>query len=105
MIWNARFIRDWLKIQLIQRKLTEENLKLELNYLKSQVNPHFLFNSLNNLYAIAIKNDDNKTASGLSNEKNKLKMITHTVSPIRVAIYRLSLELGKDGLRNYVKHR
>ena len=59
-------IRDWLKIELVKRKLTEENLKLELNYLKSQVNPHFLFNSLNNLYSIAIKNDDKETASGLS---------------------------------------
>jgi len=59
-------IRDWLKIEIVKKKLTEENLKLELNYLKSQVNPHFLFNSLNNLYSIAIKNDDKETASGLS---------------------------------------
>lgn len=59
-------IRDWLKIEVVKRKLTEKNLKLELNYLKSQVNPHFLFNSLNNLYSIAIKNDDKETASGLS---------------------------------------
>lgn len=57
---------DWFRIELVKRKLTEENLKLELNYLKSQVNPHFLFNSLNNLYSIAIKNDDKETASGLS---------------------------------------
>jgi len=59
-------IRDWLKIEVVKRKLAEENLKLELNYLKSQVNPHFLFNSLNNLFSIAIKNDDKETASGLS---------------------------------------
>ncbi|HKK43356.1 MAG TPA: histidine kinase [Bacteroidales bacterium] len=59
-------IRDWLKIEIVKRKLAEENLKLELNYLKSQISPHFLFNSLNNLYSIAIKNDDKETASGLS---------------------------------------
>ena len=59
-------IRDWLKMEVIKRKLTEENLKLELNFLKSQISPHFLFNSLNNLYSIAIKNDDQETASGLS---------------------------------------
>jgi two-component system, LytTR family, sensor kinase len=59
-------IRDWLRIEVVKRKLTEENLKLELHFLKSQVSPHFLFNSLNNLYSIAIKNDDQETASGLS---------------------------------------
>jgi len=59
-------IRDWLKNEVIKRKLSEENLKLELNYLKSQISPHFLFNTLNNLYSIAIKNEDNDTASGLS---------------------------------------
>lgn len=59
-------IKAWIKNELIKRKLSEENLKLELNYLKSKINPHFLFNSLNNLYSIAIKNDDNETAAGLS---------------------------------------
>jgi len=59
-------IRDWLKFEVVKRRLTEENLKLELNYLKSQVNPHFLFNSLNNLYSIALKNNDEETASGLA---------------------------------------
>jgi len=53
-------------MEVVKRKLTEENLKLELNYLKSQISPHFLFNSLNNLYSIALKNDDKETASGLS---------------------------------------
>ncbi len=59
-------IRSWIKNEVIKRKLTEENLKLELNYLKSQISPHFLFNSLNNLYSIAIKNNDNETAAGLA---------------------------------------
>ena len=59
-------VRAWVKNEIVVRKLTEENLKLELNFLKSQISPHFLFNSLNNLYSIAIKNDDNETATGLS---------------------------------------
>jgi two-component system LytT family sensor kinase len=30
-----------------------EKLKTEINYLRAQINPHFLFNTLNNLYALA----------------------------------------------------
>jgi sensor histidine kinase YesM len=39
-------------------KLQKEKLQLELNALKSQVNPHFLFNTLNNLYSLTLKNSD-----------------------------------------------
>lgn len=38
-------------------ELERDNLNLELNFLKSQINPHFLFNSLNNIYRMVNKND------------------------------------------------
>lgn len=40
-------------------KTEEERIKTELNALKAQINPHFLFNTLNMLYANAILNDNN----------------------------------------------
>jgi sensor histidine kinase YesM len=36
-----------------ERRLTEERLQAELRFLRSQTNPHFLFNTLNNIYALA----------------------------------------------------
>ncbi len=39
-------------------RLQKEKLQLELNALKSQVNPHFLFNTLNNLYSLTLKNSN-----------------------------------------------
>lgn len=39
--------------------LKEDQLKTELAYLKTQVNPHFLFNTLNNMYVMSKKKSDN----------------------------------------------
>lgn len=39
-------------------KLKEQKKTTELNLLKHQLNPHFLFNTLNNLYALALKKSD-----------------------------------------------
>jgi len=36
-------------------KLAKENSQLEFNFLKSQVNPHFLFNTLNNIYGLILQ--------------------------------------------------
>lgn len=38
-------------------RLEKENIQLEFNFLKAQVNPHFLFNTLNNIYALILKDD------------------------------------------------
>jgi len=39
-------------------ELKEQKKTTELNLLKNQLNPHFLFNTLNNLYALALKKSD-----------------------------------------------
>jgi sensor histidine kinase YesM len=47
------------------RELALQKTKAELVALKAQINPHFLFNVLNNLYGQAIVEDSPKTASGI----------------------------------------
>lgn len=52
--------KSWFELQkLNQRMVKEEKEKLdsELHNLKAQINPHFLFNSLNVIYSLALKND------------------------------------------------
>lgn len=38
-------------------RLERENLRLEVEFLQAQVHPHFLFNTLNNLYTLVVKRD------------------------------------------------
>jgi hypothetical protein len=51
-------VSDWLGSQKIKQELKNETLQSELKYLKSQINPHFLFNTLNSLYALTLKKSD-----------------------------------------------
>lgn len=46
--------RSWFRI----KELEKENTELELNTLRFQINPHFLLNSLNSIYALALKKSD-----------------------------------------------
>ncbi|WP_350293557.1 histidine kinase [uncultured Croceitalea sp.] len=44
-----RFTRDWIVNNVVIDRLKTEKLQMELSVLKAQINPHFLFNSLNAL--------------------------------------------------------
>lgn len=52
-----KLIKDWVSMQDINLKLVkieQQKLEAELKTLKGQLNPHFLFNSLNNIYSLAL---------------------------------------------------
>jgi LytS/YehU family sensor histidine kinase len=49
------FIRSWYSQQQAIKDLRQENIAAELELLKSQVQPHFIFNMLNNIYSSAFK--------------------------------------------------
>ncbi len=48
-------ITDWNKQIREKKELETQTIQSELNFLKSQINPHFLFNTLNSLYALTLK--------------------------------------------------
>ena len=57
----AKFLTDWIELQdiwLRYNKAERKRLEAELKTLKSQINPHFLFNSLNNIYSLALIKSD-----------------------------------------------
>jgi len=53
-----RHIYNYVKLTQSQQQLLIEKKTAELNYLRSQTNPHFLFNTLNNIYALSRDKSD-----------------------------------------------
>jgi two-component system, LytTR family, sensor kinase len=53
-----KLIFDYLKVQQRLTEVAREKAETELSFLKSQINPHFLFNSLNSVYFLIHKTND-----------------------------------------------
>jgi LytS/YehU family sensor histidine kinase len=53
-----QMIRDRIQADNLHKEKERENLKTELSFLRSQVSPHFMFNVLNNMVALARKNSE-----------------------------------------------
>jgi len=60
------FLKEWSKSELIQTQLQANQFSTELKFLKSQINPHFLFNTLNNLFSMAQAKGNDELADGIS---------------------------------------
>jgi len=48
-----KLAKDWFVVKDKAMSLMQENHQVQLSSLKSRINPHFLFNSLNNIYALS----------------------------------------------------
>lgn len=49
---------DWFAQITLRQQLENKNMQSELQFLKSQINPHFFFNTLNSLYSLTLKKSD-----------------------------------------------
>jgi len=53
-----KLVKLWYQKKIDNDRLEREKLKAELEILKGQLNPHFMFNTLNSIYALALKKSD-----------------------------------------------
>jgi two-component system LytT family sensor kinase len=79
-----------------QKQLAEQNKKAELDFLQSQINPHFLFNNLNSIYSLVYaKSDQALPAMDRMHELLRYGLYEREpMVPIRVEI---------DYLKNYIE--
>lgn len=61
-----RFTKDWFRHENLRRKLESDKLAVQLDLLKFQVHPHFLFNILNNIYSQAMQENSPKTVQSIA---------------------------------------
>jgi sensor histidine kinase YesM len=55
---SIKLTKNWIATQRKQQLLEKEQLETELKFLKSQFNPHFLFNTINSIFVLIHKNPD-----------------------------------------------
>ena len=58
LVTTIKLTADWVFERKRTEQLQEVKLRTELNFLKTQIQPHFFFNTLNNLYALTIEKSD-----------------------------------------------
>ncbi|RPD42197.1 sensor histidine kinase [Chitinophaga barathri] len=60
---SIKLTKNWIQANRRRQLLEKENLETELNFLKNQINPHFLFNTINSIFFLIHKNPDRASDS------------------------------------------
>lgn len=89
-------IQQWLRVEHTKEKIEHEKLNTELSFLKTQVNPHFFFNTLNNIYSLAVVQSD-KTAPAVLKLSSIMRYILTETQTDKVP-----LENEIDFIKNYI---
>jgi LytS/YehU family sensor histidine kinase len=93
---SLRTINEYLWKEELQQATETAKLNSELAFLKSQINPHFLFNTLNNLFSLAHSRSE-KTAGAIMKLSELMRYMLEDTAGKKVELYR-ELEYIKNYL-------
>ncbi|WP_447641888.1 MULTISPECIES: sensor histidine kinase [Chitinophagaceae] len=108
LFFTAFFFSFLLKTREHLSELKEDKLNAELRSLKAQINPHFLFNTLNTIYALSIKKED-RASDAIVHLSGLMRYVTKDINeqtiPLQKEIDYITnyIELQKARLGNTVK--
>ncbi len=86
----------WIKDYQMRTQLQQEKLQAELKYLKAQVHPHFLFNTINNIYSLSLDQSP-KTSQALLELSDLLSYMLYECN-----VDRISLKKEIELIENYI---
>lgn len=97
MFCAVLFVSLAIRLNNRWRQVEKEKLNTELSYLRAQVNPHFLFNTLNSIYALAIEKSD-ETAEAVTKLSSMMRyVLSETNKPF------VSLEKEINYISDYIE--
>ncbi|MEI6694515.1 MAG: two-component regulator propeller domain-containing protein [Bacteroidota bacterium] len=111
MVWRIRKIRKKHKVERQMLEIQKQLFELEQKSLRLQMNPHFLFNSLNSIQSFVIEKDTDKAIHYLSRFSQLMRLIlvnsqqTFVVLQQELKVIKLYLDLERlrfDDVFNYI---
>jgi len=91
-----KIVKKLFEQQNEKYEMEKQNLETELNLLKAQLQPHFLFNTMNNLYALSIEKST-KTSDGIAKISALLRSVLYECNEVEI-----ELEKEISLIENYI---
>lgn len=90
--------RDWIVKSRRHQEIQQEKMKADIAFLRSQINPHFFFNALNNIFAITQRNHDNEAGQAIMKLSDLMRYIIYDS-----CIEKIRLDSEIQFIRNYIE--
>jgi len=90
--------RDWIRKYRQESKMVQEKMRADIDLLRSQINPHFFFNALNNIFAITQRNQDGEAGQAIMKLSGLMRYMIYDSD---VAAISLAREL--EHIANYLE--
>ncbi|RLZ10768.1 sensor histidine kinase [Faecalibacter macacae] len=93
----ATLISVIIKQRKVYQEVKEEKQLSEIAYLRAQINPHFLFNTLNSIYALTLQKSDNAPDAVMKLSKMMRYVVTDSAADF------IALQKDIDYIKNYIQ--
>jgi LytS/YehU family sensor histidine kinase len=94
-----RIYVNWMHQEKISKDLENQRLKAELSFLKMQINPHFLFNALNNIYSLIVIDHSERAGNSIMKLSEIMRYVLYEKED---AAHKVSLDKEINQLNNYI---